>query len=319
MKRLLLNLTIKAGIKGIILPIVVFSGVFTSLQGQDRLDFGIIWQNHLYINEFNQDQKSFCLLETKMDIDSVKKTCGAFYFNSLIDFRSYGWDVKHNECVFVVIEYLTRLPSEANIGFIQKGMPAISYRIPHVGYWVRSEEMEKKQRSDIHWPAALDITVANDTVWLLHRRNRAIDLWFGKSVVEQERRDFTWEHIHTYLADSSEVAYQFSYTKNGIVPMDDHFSQESLPYSKIMAAKLKLIRQGEYFFVMNMSHGEIYHLGDKIELVGLINKENKPWKKNYGERALLIEDRDNGTLITSQSVTRLQTGGLFPKFTQMKE
>lgn len=320
MKRLSLNTAIKPSIKGIIFLSIAFFWVFTSVHSQDRLGFGIMRQNHLYINEFNQEEKSTCFLEITMDTDSVKKTCRDFYFNSLIDFRGFGWDVKDEGYVSVVIEYLTRLPSEANMKFIQEDLPAIFYRIPHVGYWVRREEIDTKPPNAVYWPAALDITVANDTIWLLHRRNRAIDVWYAKMERDKtEQTDPTWHHKFTYLADSVETTSQFSYDDSRLVPTTDSFSPASIPESYIRFAKLKLIWQNGYFFIINLSHGEIYHLGEKIELVGLISKDDKAWVENYGERALLVEDRDNGRLLTSQPVIRLNATIPFPVFEKIKE
>lgn len=314
-----INIDMNITMKDIILPIITFFCVFISLEGQDRLDFGILQQNHLYVNEFSQKQKSFCFLKTELDVDTIKRTCGNFYFNSLIDFRDYGWDIKGNEYVSVAIEYRTRLPSGANIKFMQKEVSAISFKIPPVGHWVRLEEMRRKYREGIYWPTGLDITVANDTIWLLHRRNKAIDMWFGKPVMENGRQNYSWEHNHTYLADSLEVTKQFSYEANRIVPISARFSSTSIPKSLIRYAKLILVKQSEYFFVINLSHGEIYYLGEKIELVGYLDKEDKPWIKNHRERAMLIEDRDNGVLITAQSVRRLLPERPFPKFEQMKD
>lgn len=312
------SVCVKVAIPSVMLFFSTFVGVFTPLKGQDKLGFGIIEQGHLYVNECSVEQKRYCFLDISVDGDSIKKTCEDFYFNALIDFRGYGWDIKDGVPLSVIIEYLTRLPSNACLEFIQNETTTVSVRIPPVGYWVRLEELDRKYKKGMYWPAALDITIANDTLWLLHRRDRAIDIWFA-GPVQKDRSDYFWEHSYTYLSDSAEITKQFSYSTNTLLPINDHFSSASIPDSYIRSAKLKLIRQGEHFFIINLSHGEIYHLGEKIEQVGYFEKGDKPWIRNYGERALLVENRDKGVLITAQPIRQLSIGKPFPNFEPMKE
>lgn len=225
-----------------------------------------------------------------------------------------------------VIDSLTLVFGEKHIAFnaylMQENMKQSSFRVRPVLDWLRYPyDMSKKGWMEtVLKPTDVDVTYYRDSLFFLQRKDKSIELWYKKEVKEKRKIAFNedWKRLKVYTTDST--CFVLKYLNNGqkiSLVKSYNCIPNSISDKSIFNGSLKLIMQNGHIFIFNLSNGKIYLLSDHISLVGQLQNVQHP-NLNFENKALLVEDKDNGCLITAQDIIRYNNNLSFPCIQQYK-
>lgn len=149
----------------------------------------------------------------------------------------------------------------------------------------------------------------NQNLLILHRTDKTVDIWQGHF---QYKDSLIYSLVSAYQNDSLVKPVRFDPNKHQV--QQDSERVGLIQDEGFFKGRLKLIQQNGQIFIINLHHGQIYHASEILRQVGILEKPQDGWTANCFDRALLVEDRDQHILLTSQPVRRYAQDMPFPVF-----